>query len=103
MARRLGTEVVPFDNDVWEKKIVKVHKALELMERHKGCEPFLSHKMEDLGGYLRTKLKSSSGNSSDSTSVFSGISNFKIRPNGRKAQPPSPATKNAREEFSGYQ
>jgi hypothetical protein len=96
MSRRLGTEVVPFDNDVWEKKIVKVHKALELMERHKGCEPYLSHKLENLGGYLRTKLKNESGNSSDSTSMISGLSVFKMRTNVRKAQ--SPIVSKSRED-----
>ena len=57
MSRRLGTEVVPLDIDVWEKKIVKVHKAMELMERYKCCDPYLSKRIEPLGSYLRTKLK----------------------------------------------
>ena len=74
MSRRLGTEVVPFDNDVWERKICKVHKAMELMERYKVCEPFLSHKLESLGSYLRTKLRNQGGTSSDS--MISGMSIF---------------------------
>lgn len=39
------------------------------MERHKTSEPFLSKKFEDLGNFLREKLRSESQNKSDSSSL----------------------------------
>ena len=35
MQRKLGTSVIEFDELTWQKKLVKVFKALQLMERHK--------------------------------------------------------------------
>ncbi len=35
MQRKLGTSIIEFDETTWQKKMVKVFKALQLMERHK--------------------------------------------------------------------
>lgn len=35
MSKLLGTAVFPFDQETWQKKLGKCHKALVLMERHK--------------------------------------------------------------------
>ena len=44
MSKLLGTSVVPFDQDVWQRKLGKLHKALVFMEKHKVAEPYFSRK-----------------------------------------------------------
>ena len=52
--RRLGT-IADFDNDSWERKIVKIFKALNVMERHKQAEPLFSKAFGELGNYIIEK------------------------------------------------
>lgn len=35
MHRILGSNVFPLDLEQWQKKLAKIHKALQYMERHK--------------------------------------------------------------------
>ena len=41
LVRRLGSSA-DFDNDSWERKVVKIYKALSLMERYKQKKPVFS-------------------------------------------------------------
>jgi len=52
--RRLGN-LGDFDNDAWEKKILKIMKALILMERHKASEPHFSKSFEELASFLKSQ------------------------------------------------
>ena len=54
LVRRLGT-ISDFDNDSWEKKIVKIFKALKVMEKHKDGEPLFSNALKELAGFLQEK------------------------------------------------
>ena len=54
LVRRLGT-IADFDNDSWERKIVKIFKALNVMERHKMSEPLFSKAFGELGNYIIEK------------------------------------------------
>ena len=61
LVRRLGT-INDFDNDSWEKKIIKVFKALSVMERHKLNEPVLSKSFSELANYLVEKRQLNNSN-----------------------------------------
>jgi hypothetical protein len=44
-----------FDLDSWEKKIIKVYKAMAMMERYKSEEPFYSWSFSSLVSCIRGK------------------------------------------------
>ena len=70
LVRRLGN-ISDFDNDLWEKKIVKIFKALKVMERQKMSEPHLSHAFSELGNFLgeRRRLDTIMGRSINKSDV----------------------------------
>jgi len=55
----LGESVYPFDLDGTHKKLAKLHKALQYMERHKQSQPFFSTSFQELGQFLRERVKGS--------------------------------------------
>lgn len=56
LVRRLGN-IADFDNDSWEYKMIKLFKALTVMERHKLNEPLFSKSFSELANYLIEKRK----------------------------------------------
>ena len=70
LVRRLGT-ISDFDNDSWEAKIVKIFKALNVMERHKLNEPLFSKSFSELANYLLEKRKINTSNQKSEMSRFS--------------------------------
>ena len=54
LVRRLGT-IADFDNETWEKKVIKLFKALNVMERQKLNEPIFSKSLSELANYLIEK------------------------------------------------
>jgi len=76
LVRRLGT-TDDFDNDSWEKKIVKIFKALNVMERHKTTEPVFSKSFSELGNYIIEKRRLD--NSDGRTCQKSELSRFSIQ------------------------
>ena len=56
LVRRLGT-AEDFDNDSWEKKILKIFKALSIMEQHKTCEPVISKSFSELNQHIIEKRR----------------------------------------------
>ena len=54
LVHRLGT-FTEFDNESWEHKMVKLYKALNVMERHKLNEPLFSKSFSELANYLIEK------------------------------------------------
>ena len=75
--RSLGT-TADFDQEGWEKKIVKIYRALALMEKHKVEEPFFSKSFQELAQHLIEKRKLNDSNVMKSTtkSEFSRFSLF---------------------------
>ena len=62
--RRLGSDIMSdFHPDKWEKKLVKLYKALNMMERYKQAPPFLSQSFEQLGDYVRGRVRTKYGSS----------------------------------------
>ena len=55
-----------FDVHSWEKKIVKIFKALQVMERHKLGKPFLSNSFTELATYLNESMRQSERNTNKS-------------------------------------
>ena len=54
LVRRLGGEAAAeFDQDAWEKKLLKINNALRVMEKHKHAEPYFSSSMSELTNFLR--------------------------------------------------
>ena len=49
-----------FNNDAWEKKVVKIFKALSVMEKHKKEEPFFSKSFEELATFLKDSKRDNS-------------------------------------------
>lgn len=54
LVRRLGS-IADFDNEAWEKKVIKLFKALNVMERQKLNEPIFSKSLSELANYLIEK------------------------------------------------
>ena len=54
LVRRLGN-IADFDKESWETKIIKVYKALTVMEKHKVNEPIFSRSFSELATYLIEK------------------------------------------------
>jgi len=50
--------VTGFDNNSWEKKIIKINKALGVMERHKKSDPFFSKCFSDLTQFVADQRRS---------------------------------------------
>jgi len=51
LVRRIGN-IDNFDINSWEKKVVKIFRALSVMERHKLGEPFFTKSFSELASYL---------------------------------------------------
>ena len=77
LLRQLGN-TAEFDQIAWEKKILKVFKALKMMEKHKSEEPYLSKSFQELTAHLIEKRKLNESNLMKSTtkSDFSRFSLF---------------------------
>ena len=83
LLRRLGT-TEEFDQEGWERKILKIYKALTMMETHKTEAPFFSRTFQELVGHLMEKRRLEESDpmmKSNTKSDFSRFSMFEQMPN----------------------
>ena len=76
LLRRLGTQ--DFDQEGWEKKVVKIYKALQMMEKHKQEEPFLSKSFQELASHLVEKRKLNESSNLMKSTTKSDFSRFSL-------------------------
>ena len=61
LVRKIGT-ISDFDHEAWEIKLIKIFKALSVMERHKLNEPVFSKSFSELANYLVEKRQLNNSN-----------------------------------------
>ena len=64
------------DDSSFDKKMVKIYKALRMMEQAKAAEPKFSEAMKDLGKFLSDLRKSVAGDTMSRLSSVGGLGDF---------------------------
>ena len=67
-----------FDSGAWEKKLLKIYKALRLMEKHKQTEPYFSDSFKELAIFLNENKKIAHSNGVTKDSYGGNLSHLSI-------------------------